>query len=104
MKLSIRRYCNEGHDVVSAKDMRVALSERPVQGTTASVCAINETQKTLEVHKIEGFSKYHNLKFEEEGIRARGVITEPQGSTDLIVHENFFPLKEARVYKRVSEN
>ena len=114
MKSSIRRYCNEGHDVVSAKDMRVALSERPVQGTTASVCAINETQKTLEVHKIEGFSKYHNFKFEVEGIRAwraygvglgrfipyREVITEPQGPTDLIVHENFFPLKEARVYKR----
>ena len=68
------------------------------------MCAINETQKTLEVHKIEGFSKYHNFTFEVEGIRARGVITEPQGSTDLIVHENFFPLKEARVYKRVSGN
>ena len=114
MKSSIRRYCNEGHDVVSAKDMRVALSERPVQGTTASVCAMNETQKTLEVHKIEGFSKYHNFKFEVEGIRAwraygvglgrfipyREVITEPQGPTDLIVHENFFPLTEAQVYKR----
>ena len=114
MKSSIQRYCNEGHDVVSAKDMRVALSEHPVQGTTATVCAINETQKTLEVHKIEGFSKYHNFKFEVEGIRAwraygvglgrfipyREVITEPQGSTDLIVHENFFPFKEARVYKR----
>ncbi|CAH3171677.1 unnamed protein product, partial [Porites lobata] len=70
MKSSIRRYCNEGHDVVSAKDMRVALSERPVQGTTASVCAMNETQKTLELHKIEGFSKYHNFKFEVKGIRA----------------------------------
>ena len=114
MKSSIRRYCNEGNDVVSAKDMRVVLSERYVQGTTASVCAINETQKTLEVHKIEGFSKYHNFIFEVEGIRAwracgvglgrfipyREVIIEPQGSTDLIVHENFFPLKEARVYKR----
>ncbi|CAH3180820.1 unnamed protein product [Porites lobata] len=95
-------------------DMRVALSERPVQGTTASVCAMNETQKTLEVHKIEGFSKYHNFKFELKGIRAwraygvglgkfipyREVITEPQGPTGLIVHENFFPLNEARVYKR----
>ncbi|CAH3148884.1 unnamed protein product, partial [Porites lobata] len=114
MKSSIRRYCNEGHGVVSAKDMRVALSERPVQGTTASVCAINETQKTLEVHKIQGFSKYHNFKFKGEGIRAwrdygvglgrfipyREVITEPQGSTDLIVHENFFPLKEALAHKR----
>ena len=114
MKSSIQRYCNEGHDVVSAKDIRVALSEHPVQSTTASVCAINETQKTLEVHKIEGFSKYHDFRFEVEGIRAwraygvglgrfipyREVITEPQGSTGLIVHENFFPFKEARVYKR----
>jgi len=70
MKSSIRRYCNEGHGVISARDMRVALSESPVQSTTASVCAINETQKTLEVHKIEGFSKYHNFKFEVEGIKA----------------------------------
>ena len=114
MKSSIGRYCNERHDIVCAKDVRVALPERPVQGTTASVCSINETQKTLEVHKIDGFSKYHNSKFEVEGIRAwrahgvglvrfipyREVITEPQGPTDLIVHENFFPLKEARVYKR----
>ena len=114
MKSSIRRYCNEGHGVVSARDMRVALSECLVQSTTATVWAINETQKTLEVHKIEGFSKYYNFKFEVEGIRAwraygvglgrfipyREVITEPQGPTDLIVHENFFPLKEARVYKR----
>ena len=99
MKSSIRQYCNEEHDVVSAKDMRVALSERPVQGTTASVYAINETQNTLEVHKIEGFSKYHNFKFEVEGIRAwraygvglgrfipyREVITEPQGSTEYML-------------------
>ena len=28
MKSSIQRYCNEGHDVISAKDVRVALSER----------------------------------------------------------------------------
>ena len=94
-------------------DMRVALSERPVQGTAASVCAVNETQKTLEVHKIEGFSKYHNFKFEVEGIRAwraygvglgrfipyREVITEHQGPTDLIVHENFFSLKESMFIK-----
>ena len=113
MKSSIRRYCNEGHDVVSAKDMRVALSERPAKGTTASVCAINEAQKTVEVHKIEGFSKYHNFKFEVEGIRAwraygvelgrfipyREVITEHQGPNDLIVHENFFYLKESMFIK-----
>ncbi|PFX31232.1 Gamma-aminobutyric acid receptor subunit beta-2 [Stylophora pistillata] len=31
MKSTIRGYCNEGHHVVSAKDMRAALSERPVR-------------------------------------------------------------------------
>ena len=33
-------------------------------------------------------------------ISYREVITESQGPTDLIVHENFFTLKEAGVYKR----
>ena len=65
-------------------------------------------KRHFQVHKIEGFSKYHNFKFEVEGIRAwraygvglgrfipyREVITKPQGSTDLIVHENFFLLKK----------
>ncbi|CAH3151372.1 unnamed protein product, partial [Porites evermanni] len=98
MKPSIRRYCNEGHGVISARDMRVALSECPVQSTTASVCVINETQKTLKVHKIEGFSKYHKFKLEVEGIKAwradgvglgrfipyREVITEPQARYDMV--------------------
>ena len=30
MKGAIRRYCNEGHDILSAADMRTALEERPV--------------------------------------------------------------------------
>ncbi|PFX14753.1 hypothetical protein AWC38_SpisGene21066 [Stylophora pistillata] len=113
MKSTIRRYCNEGHDAVSAKDMRAALSERPVRGTTACVCSINETKKTLEVQKIHGFSKYHNFKFEEEGMRiwrAYGIgqgrlipyqdlVVRPQGSTCLVVDEKFFPLKETRLHK-----
>ena len=103
MKSTIRRYCNEGH-VVSAKDMRAALPERPVRGTTASICSTNETKNTLEVQKIDGFSKYHNLEFEGEGIRmwrAHGIgkgrlipyqdlIVKPQGPTGLVVAENVF--------------
>ena len=52
MKSAIRRYCCEGNDVFSAKDMRTALSERPVRGLIACVCLVNETQKTLEVNKM----------------------------------------------------
>ena len=33
MKSAIRRYCCEGNDVLPSKDMRTALSERPVRGT-----------------------------------------------------------------------
>ena len=35
MKTCIRRYCNEGHDILIVADMRMALSERPVKGTCA---------------------------------------------------------------------
>ena len=69
MKTGIRRYCNEGHDILTATDMRRALSERPVKGTSACVCAVDEAKNTLEVNKIDGFSKLHNFQIEEEGIR-----------------------------------
>ena len=104
MKSAIRRYCCEGNDVFYAKDMRTALSERPVRGTFACVCLVNETQKTLVVNKMDGFSKYHNVIFELNGIRvwrADGVgkgtvipyqdtIVRPQGLTDLVVDVHFF--------------
>ena len=104
MKSAIRRYCCERNDVLSAKDMRTALSERPVRGTIACVCLVNETQKTLKVNKMDGFSKYHNFIFELNGIRvwrADGVgkgivipyqdtIVKPEGPTDLVVDAHFF--------------
>ena len=51
MKSAIRCYCNEGNDVDCAAQMRKALCERPVRGTTAAVCHINEERKTLDVKK-----------------------------------------------------
>ena len=68
-KSAIRQYCCEGNDILSPNDMRTTLSERPVRGTTACVCLVNETQKTLEENKMDGFSKYHNFIFELNGIR-----------------------------------
>ena len=56
--------------------MRSALSFSPFRGTTAYVCIVNETQKALEVNKVDGFSTYHNFKFELNEIqvwRAYGV-------------------------------
>ena len=62
MKTSIRRYCNEGHDILTAADMRKALSERPVKGTSACVCTVDGAKETLGVNKIDGFSKLHNIQ------------------------------------------
>ena len=120
MKSAIRRYCCEGNDVLSAKDMRTALSERPVRGTIACVCLVNETQKTLKVNKMDGFSKYHNFIFELNGIRvwrADGVgkgivipyqdtIVRPQGPTDLVVDVQFFQSRrlESIRLRRVMRN
>ncbi len=69
MKESIRRYCNEGHDIVQVKDMREALQKQPVKGTTSSVNIVNTENKTVEMVKLKGFSSFHNFQYEESGIR-----------------------------------
>ena len=118
MKSAIRRYCCEGNDVLSAKDMRTALSERPVRGTIACVYLVNETQKTVEVNKMDCLSRYHNFIFELNGIRVwrtddvgKGIvipyqdtIVKPQGPTDLVVDVPFFSVKEARTHKATSSD
>ena len=69
MKSSIRTYCNEGHDVLTAVDMRNALTEHPVKGTTAAVSGVKESEKSLSVNKIEQFSSLHNFQYEDSGLR-----------------------------------
>jgi len=98
--------------------MCTALSERPVRGTTACVCTVNETQKTLEVNKVDSFSRYHNFKFELNGIRVwraygvgkgkvipyQDIIVKPQGPTDLVVDVDSFAVKETRFHKATSSD
>ena len=69
LKASIRKYCNEGHDIVTAQDMCTALNERPVKGTTATVCSIKEQFQTLQMNKIPDYSSLHNFEFSEGGLR-----------------------------------
>lgn len=69
MKGAIRRYCNEGHDILSAQDMYSALKERQVNGSTAVVCETNETLIDLKITKIKGISAFHNFKYEKNGLR-----------------------------------
>ena len=113
MKASVRRYCNEGHDILSADGMRSALSERYVKGTLACVCLTDVSKKTLDVQSVEGFSSYHNLAYETSGVRVwksygigleklilfDGVFKRHQSSTDLVVVKDFFPFKDTRLYK-----
>ena len=113
MKSTIRRYCNEGHDILSVSDMYTALSERPVKGMSACVCSVKEENVSLQVKKIDGYSKYHNFAYEEKGVRiwkAFGVgqgklicyeelYNEHQGPTALSVKKEFFPLRYTHYIK-----
>ena len=46
MKGAIRRYCNEGHDFLSAQYMYCAPKERQVKGSNAAVCEAMKPLKT----------------------------------------------------------
>ena len=63
LKGAIRRYCNEGHDVLTASDMHTALKERPVQGCIEAVCRVNETKKGLDIKKLQHFSAMHDFSY-----------------------------------------
>ena len=118
MKSAIRRYCNEGHDVLTANDMHTALSQRPVRGTSACVCSIDESKQTLEVNKMDAFSRYHNFRYEKNGIRVwrayrigsgklikfSNLISKQQVSPSLDVYEGFFPFRNIRVYKTTKDD
>ena len=81
MKLAVRRFCDEGHDIQAARDMREALLERPVKGVTAAVCEVNDKQRTIDVFKITHFSAYHNFEFGSGEIRARKAYSVGQGTS-----------------------
>ena len=51
LKTSLKKYCNEGNDILTATDMRTALEERPVKGATACVAEIDEVKNTLDVKR-----------------------------------------------------
>ena len=103
MKAAIRRYCNEGHDIVTAHDMQVALDKRPVQGTTAAVFCVSEEKKTLKMKKIANYSSLHNFEFTPDGLRVwkaynigtgkliswESVILYPQEATGVVEEKPF---------------
>jgi len=109
MKTSIRTYCCEGHDILTACDMRNALQHHLVRGTSASVNTVNESQQYLLMKKLDHFSSFHNFHFENSGIRAwkangigqgkhfpySTIYVKHQGPTLLQTKEGFVePIKE----------
>lgn len=108
-KASIRRYCNDGHDIVTAQG--TALRERTVKGTTATVCSIQEQFQTLEINNIPGYSSLHNFEFSEGGLcvwKASGVglrkliswtdtVTSPHGETNFVEEIQFFATNYRRI-------
>ena len=77
----MRRFCDEGHDIQAARDMREALLERPVKGVTVAVCEMNYKQRTIDVFKITYFSAYHNFEFGSGEIRARKAYSVGEGTS-----------------------
>lgn len=71
LKAAVNKYCCEGHDILSSKDMYTALKERPVRGTTASVAKIDESRNTQIINKIDKFNNFHNFVYENDGVRVR---------------------------------
>ncbi|KAK3715349.1 hypothetical protein QZH41_010171, partial [Actinostola sp. cb2023] len=70
LKGAIRRYCDEGHDILSASDMYVTLQARPVTGTTAAVCELNRRAiNDFKLNRVNSFSTFHNFMYEAEGLR-----------------------------------
>ena len=116
MKPSISRYCNEGHDFLSADDMCSSLLERYVKGTSVFVCLTDVSKKTLDVRSVEGFSSYHNFAYETSGVRVwksngiglgklipfDGLFKRHHSSTELVVVKDSFPFKDTRLYKSAS--
>lgn len=104
MKATIRRYCNEGHDVITAEDMHEALMKRSIRGTTAAVCCINEANTTLKIKKIPNYSSLHNFELTPDGVRTwkasdvgngklfswDSIIQIPQGATGLTEKTSLF--------------
>ena len=69
MKTSIRTYCCEGHDILTASGMRDALQYRPVKGTTASVNVVDESKQNLLMKKLSQFGSYHSFNFDDSGVK-----------------------------------
>ncbi|CAB3989167.1 uncharacterized protein LOC110246724 [Paramuricea clavata] len=69
LKGTIRRYCHEGNDILTAADMYQALKERSIAASTAGVFCLNQKNRDLQVKNINAFGSLHNFRYETKGLR-----------------------------------
>ena len=71
MKTHMRRWVNEGHDITTAEEMKIALeSHEGVRGCCFAVVEIDKSTQNSQVKKIPGISFLNNFMFFDDGIRA----------------------------------
>ena len=70
LKSSIRAYCSEGHNVLTAMGMKEALKQHPVSGTSTLVNIVDRSKERLLIKKLDNFGAFHNFQFESSRIRA----------------------------------
>ena len=114
MKGALKKYFNEGNDILTAEDMRNALLQKHLKGATTTACMVDDLNTTLDLKKIKLFTRYHNISFENSGILVRRaynigpgkhiphqtICTKHQKDTGLIIKEqSFFEIKNPRQLK-----
>ncbi|XP_076085029.1 uncharacterized protein LOC143055862 [Mytilus galloprovincialis] len=71
-RLHIYKYANDGHNVVSSADMKIALdSHCGIRGTQVSIISVNQDDEPHAKVKIPGISMLNNFTFGGEAITAR---------------------------------
>lgn len=107
----MRRYINEGNDILNAEDMKTAIeSYGGVKGCYPAVVKINEAKQTMTAHTMAGILVLNNFQFEQTGIRAWRAYNvgpgklytktqlkgfgKPQGPTGMITLEQFSQPRE----------
>ena len=66
----MRRYINEGNDINTANDMKVAIeSYGEVKGCYATVAEIQDSFQSMTKHSMTGIQAQNNFLFESAGLR-----------------------------------
>ncbi|CAG2190959.1 unnamed protein product [Mytilus edulis] len=107
MRTKMKTFVASGKDIITAKDMKVAIDDGSgVVGCQVAYVTVDSTKQTLTSHKWKGVNAYTDIKYEVNGIRvyrAHGIGTGSflshaeinkltssfQEDTKLVVHEDF---------------